>query len=568
MAINISSLNNGVSNSSEYSIDYTKFKTPYFKVEIGKIGSSEMQELPPQIMKLVSKIEVMETIQGCNHNQITISFIEGSREPYKKEEDTEASIYQGGSFSNHTGFVVDLKQIDNSNGQPGFTLASTVGDLRSTLKAGQDVLNTVGDAASAAGLGGATATDEVDQESTKEVVDNEIPKYLFFPRNRVKVTWGYVEDPEFQRTFSGRITIMSTNFPENGHPVTNIVAHGTTSEFVQLTTKRGILFKSSGLFTQFSGSLSQEDEDMTLAELLDQIGNKTGFEIIRSDSFDQSKLDPGKAKVWPAGQSFHEFLSNLAKKHNAVYTAIEDFTTGKPAIVFIRREEFNSSTILPKNIMFYRQPGSILKSVNIKADFQNIVSKMNASVDENTSAINRGISTQGLEKLVLFEGQKALDTNPTNGKTLSPGGTGLDKLSDGGTINKIEYSADKEPSGLEQESIDDAACSYNHTVQLEFVAIGHPNLKPGSTPFQGLGRRYSGFYSIAQVSHIIDSNGYTCRGFATGAGTGGDGVTVSPKGQELNGTNSEAMKLFHKKTRTKVPSGGSTKNTILNRLID
>lgn len=566
-------LNSGGTNSSDDQIDYSKFKTPYYKIEIAK-SSGEFQELPMQLLKLISKIEIMETIDRCAHNQIKISFIEGSREPYSKTQGTSADIYEGGDFSNHTGFIVDLKTIDNGTvggSLPGFSLASTVGDLIGTasqaLQAGQDLTEVVSDpigaAAGALGIGGSFNSEGEDIVDKESVPNDKQADFLFFPRNRIRVTWGYAEDSEYRRTFVGSITMLQTNFPENGHPITDIIAHGGTSELDQLTTKKGKIFKATGSAEQFLGSIAKqldvagEDEDISIAALLETIKTTSGFEVIKSSSFDAETLDPGKAKNWAAGQSLHQFLGELARRHNAIYTVVNDFSTAKPAIIFIRREEFNSTTIIPKNLMNYRQPGSILKSVNIRADFSRIVGKVNVGVSEEKSKVIRGRSPQGYEKIIMFEGQKALDIDPTTGTSASDAGKGINKLADGGTSGNVEYSPENSVANLKETAANEAACNYSHVVSLEFVTLGFPNVKPGSAPFQGLGSRYSGFYSIKQVSHIIDSNGYVCRGIATGAGSGADGVEVPVKGEELTG-GSEAVKLFNAKTNTKSPQGGTS----------
>lgn len=512
-------------------IDYRKFKTPYFKIEVGP-NNQALQELPMQVLKLVDKIEISEFIGGCVNNQLKISFIEGSREPAAATNENASNFYSGGQFTNSTGMIVDLKQVNTSGGVILTALPTA----------------SAGAAATAFSSGTATASGSIEQQDAVEIINTKSPQFVFSPRNRIKITWGYLEDPETLRVFSGRIMLIRTDFPENGHPVTEVIAHGPTAEFDQLVPEKGITF---GL-----NSFGGEIEDMTIGQVLDQIGVTGGFDIIRSQEFTAEKVNNG-VKTWVAGQSLNEFLARLAKRHHAYYTAIENGLTGKPTIVFIRQVEFNQTTLVPDYLMTYRQPGSILKSVNITADFGSVVGKSNVGIDDSGNNV-KGKSTQGLEEINVFEGADVLDTNPSTGSTASPAGQGVAAL--GENVNgNVEYSAESnDPSSVGAQATSVAGCGGGGVVMLEFSTLGYTKIKPGSCPFKGIGKRYSGYYQIIQVSHIIDSNGYLCRGAAKGSNSGG-GEGITPPG--ANSTpltqSSETIKLYHEATNTSTASGGN-----------
>jgi hypothetical protein len=91
---------------------YSKLRTPKFEVEIAYKATDDFVALPPQLLRLIEKIEITETLGDlCENNCVaTLVFREGSREPYVHEGNLETDNIYGVDhiFSNTTGMLSDL----------------------------------------------------------------------------------------------------------------------------------------------------------------------------------------------------------------------------------------------------------------------------------------------------------------------------------------------------------------------------------------------------------------------------------------------------------------------------
>lgn len=523
--------NFGSSGTTE-ELDYRNFKTPFFKIFVAKGRSGNFQELSVDLYKLVKKIEIQEHLNSCHHTAIKLEILEGSREPFTPNTSAEASLYgdqsQGDNFTNSTGFVVDLR----FSGGGGFT----------SLAPGL-----IGAATAAQGLGDTALgnSDEGNVESdAPTLVNSQEQSFLFSPRNRIKIVWGYLENP-LQRQVVANINIVRTNFPESGQPITEIACFSGSSELVQFTTENTVVFKNTGISAGLLAALgiSDDDEDITVEEVLDNLESEHGFRIIRSEEFTATKLDSGITKRWVAGQTLHEFLLNLSNEVDAYYNTTLDPETGKTVIYFLKEDELERSVrVTQKDLMTYKKPGSILKSVNITADFASVHGKTNKGYNEKGEKVVRR-SPNGQEHIVLFEGQTAADTNSTEGPTASEAGLSLASAANNNLNGNVEIMPHaNDPEYMQSNASNQGSCK---PIVLEFSTLGYTKLGPGTAPFFGLGERYSGWYTIQSISHIIDDNGYTCRGMAKGHGQGGgEGFGVSPVGDGTQVEPTETVQLF------------------------
>jgi len=65
--------------------DYRKFKTPFYEVEIGDSTGQRLVKLPHHVARLIQKVEILETFTPGQFSTITITMIEGSREPASQD---------------------------------------------------------------------------------------------------------------------------------------------------------------------------------------------------------------------------------------------------------------------------------------------------------------------------------------------------------------------------------------------------------------------------------------------------------------------------------------------------
>lgn len=498
---------------------YRQFKTPFYNIEIALGAEGEYRKLPVEVAKLIQKVEITEVIKQCSQNVVVIDLVEGSRE---------------GTEDNSPGFVTDLQFT--SDGGFSFIPSELVGlaeDLiddivGSRIIIGQDTSGEI----------------TVDEDPPLE---NKTPQgFVFSPRNKVKITWGYLEDNVVRRQFVATIETVTTNFPENGQPTTKIVCRGGTSEFLQYTPKTAINFfnnntTSNALFSSLG--ISGEAEDITIAELLLKFKDEFGFEVIGNLSkFDDSgKLETGHGKIWAPGKSLFQFFTELAETVKAYFTVKYNPNTDLPVIIFIPQEEFEKTSIITdRKLMTYKGPGSILKSVNIAAIYDRKTGSTQVGYDDTGKKVIAS-SGNGAEKQQLFEGAKITDTNSLSGKTASTVGKNMSKIGD--LTGKAGYtvSANK-PAKVKSDVINSAVkCS---PITLEFTALGYTKFRPGPCPFFGLGARLSGYYTIQNITHELTSKGYTVRGSAMGTGDGNEGLIGGNVIQESETGKSESVGLF------------------------
>jgi len=503
---------------------YEKYKTPIIKLAVANTANKEFIELPHQISRLVTGLEIFEALgKPCTFGQATLKFVEGSREPYPSGTKTELYNEKGFSFSNDSGMLSDLKFV---GGGVGIT------DL---LDVASDILDAGVDAALTA-LSPGKAFAPKEQYLEPDVPDPKPTGHVFTKGTLLRVTWGYVEDEGNQRSWVGSIKHLKTDYPESGHITTEIVAFEAELTLDQLVPKTGKVFVTNQGASGFKGK--------TIKEIVENVCEDAGFKRIISDNLgDVSIADDGRGFTWTSNMSINTFFKKLAQTADCVYRGFYDSETGIPTVYFVREEEHTQHIYLKANQFKYKAPGSILKSVALQAALEGTNTRASVQIGRDGKIISQEVDV--VELVDLFENETPFDTNPlknpgadtaNNIRKAAPG-----QRMTGGT----EYVPDTNNArGRGQAEARMSACGY--PITIEFVSLGIPEITTTTIPITGLGTRFSGNYKIESLTHIIDNTGYTCRGIGKKGGevtqNSSGGNTPNIKGNQ--GKGSEKVKLF------------------------
>ena len=273
--------------------DYRKFKTPFYTIEVGDSSGKRLVKLPHHILRLVSKVEIVETFEAGQFSTISLTFVEGSREPASPNAKLGTKgLYQipssgnrpdmdiAGSITNRVGSVVDLR----FSGSSGITFL-TEGERRTGKVDNKAQKNINGDVV-----------------TRKHKLEASAPKLLFQERNQVKVTWGYKEDPSSVRSIRGYVIMLSTDFPEAGQVTTTITCQDTRSALDQIAPIKGVPFGTRK--TTSKGNSIVVFEDKTTDKLIRDICTKAGMPCIVSKNLPADTVDVDRQKMWIAGESF------------------------------------------------------------------------------------------------------------------------------------------------------------------------------------------------------------------------------------------------------------------------
>jgi len=553
--------------------NYNKFRTPFFDIEIADSSGKRRVKLPQQLLRLIERVEVMETFEPNQFPTITITFIEGSREPAIVDRSAGTSgLYKvpshagsdkvdmdiAGAFHNRAGLLTDLRFSGNS----GITFLTEkerkIGkiDTSSQLNVESDI------------------TTRAHKSETSS------PEFLFTQRNRVSVTWGYKEDPESIRTTTAYIININTNFPESGQPTTTIVCQSSKAFVEQLTAKNSIPFGKRVQTGQ--GNFITQFEDIKTYDLLNDLAKRAGMPSIISENLPAEKLDKDKQKVLIAGTNFKQFLDQLAKEHDAVWDLIPG-KSGVDTLVFITRKDLYSKLALKDpNLFSYKQPGSILKSVNITVDFGGLTGA--TVVNSNSDGSNKGSAqTDPKSNVNMFEGKglrspELVENSPT-GKNPIPVCSALedslfknpntknstniqDDLTGLAYTGSVELVPIEDSKGLTDDKTAVESAQKARLVNLDFTTLGYTKVTPGVIEFRNLGVRYSGAYKVITVTHIIDSSGYNCKGTAISEFLNGGGVVPSEVSKTKDIPEKQVnVKLYREQTTNSTTSSSNSTNS-------
>lgn len=505
---------------------FDKFKTPFYVIRVGNSDGKNMVPLPPTLSKLIERVEIIENLEGCFHNyQISIIMKEGSREPFRQNSSVSSnSLYSDVDVSNATGMLTDL-QFSKLGKTTGFTsvLPAAVGK----------VLQIGAQAASALSgfLGGGAVPEQ--EDNVNDVKFPTSVNYVFEERNLIEITWGYRENQTETRTVSGYIQVVRSSFPENGHPSITINALSPGAAFDQVTPKTGITFSTQNIAgVDLTAGPIYSFQDMSTKDVITDICSKAGMKCIVSDNLLNTTADKYHVKTWPAGKSFNQFMKDMARETNAFYVTFVDPKTQQTTIAFISKQDWMSKTIIPnKGLLTYRGQESILKSVDVVADFSHITGNQQVGID-STGKVVRSIVNSGDVGTVMFEGANQVDANPTSHNPITAAKQLNANVAKNGDqlVGKTEINPEADdPVSIKETAVAKSNCMIKGMVTLEFATLGYTRLRPGMVSFLGIGKRYSGEYNIISVTHTLDSNGYMCKGAATSEAVYGQSGIKVPK---------------------------------------
>lgn len=493
--------------------EYDKFKTPFFEISIGDSQGSNMTALPPQLARLVEKVDINETLCCNSFNQITIVFNEGSREPYNVDgasapEDVYPSGGQPSGLSNQSGMLTDLRIPTGGLAIP-VTLPTILTSPGSTLSL--SLLN-------------APPTPDVEPVLPAIPIDTDI-HYLLQQRNQVSVKWGYKESPDTVRIASAYIMMVTSEFPEAGTPKVTVVCHDSSAAADQIVTNKSRRFGlpvPSGTVNESTGKPLFEEQDLPIHLVLAEFCDVT--DCIISLDFRAKLFEQSKTKQWFAGHSLHQFLSEMARRHNAVYKFLINPGTGKDTLIFISREDWEQYPIVGDESLFhYRGNGSLIKSVNIRADFGGPVGTFLKGINEEGGHIERNAPAV---TETLFASEKQQDNSPLGANSIQLAAK-AEKAARGGLSGAAQVSAETAPENLKDLSRNNTNKQGSNLVSLDFSCLGFTLLSPGTLKFSGIGERYTGFYNVKTVTHSLGSDGYQCKGTAVSFKNSKGGVSLT-----------------------------------------
>lgn len=527
-------------------LDYRNYKTPFYEIEVTDASGKRRVKLPHHILRLVNSVEIFETYQAGEFSTLKVVFIEGSREPAStnvssgtkglfkipnpkvQDQGSGSDLDISGSINNRPGIVTDLR----FSGTAGITFLSE--DERKTGKIDRSPLESI--------VG----------KDVSRIYQNEVeaPLFLFHERNRIIVTWGYKENPKTVRKVAGYIQLVSVSFPEGEQIRTEITAQDTGSIMDQVAPVKAKTYalesKADG-FTQLT--------DMKVEDIVTNLGTKASLKVVLSKGIPNNVLDNKRVKIWAAGESFHQFLTRMAKNSNCYYKIVTSTDGGPDTLVFIGKTDFNSRTLnLDPALFTYKGANSVLKSVDIRCDFGITGTNSQVGVD-NKGQLTSDTSSHGSEQVALFKTssdakaktQEAVDHNPANSGNRVPAATSIVQNELGGKYTgKAVNQPSEDPSYSKNSASIKASEVTNNFALVNFTAIGVPQLTPGTIQLSNIGLRYSGKYELIGVTHTINSSGYlvTCSAKAGALSTGGVVLPDAKKGED-KGLEQEAVKLFN-----------------------
>lgn len=522
-------------------------KTPFFKVEIGDSSGQKLIPLPYQLHRLIDKIEIKELFieGGCTGGQFTITFNEGSREPYPKNSDGDTSASYplndsgSGHLTNKTGMLADMNYVQEG-GSSGLTaLIPSVTGIINDVSGAISSIADVGDALLEIATGNSPKLITID----KKVTSKKPVKYLFQQRNQIKITWGYVEDLENRRSVRGLIAGIDFDYPENDHPKVTVTSVETSMVFDQVSSIFGKNFsnkKPKGVTN--TGKIVIAYEDIDLKTIIEDFSSDAGIaDPIVSDEFSEIKLDSNAIRIIPAGMSPQQFFSEMAKKYDAYFKVFVDPASGQDTIVFLSKREFCSKLVLDnKTYLTYKSPGSLVKSVKLKAEYNAMTGNAQGGVGDDGKATT--VASNSPVSVAIVDAQADLaDANPTGNNPVQAAKGSINALKSPFAVGNHAYTPEiNDVDTVSRQVSAKANCQLSNIIMVSLSTIGFAKFRPGPWYVGGLGQRYSGTYYFREVAHTIDAaGGYVCRLEGSnqsdygGTGKSSDGVakTQAPNDQ-------------------------------------
>lgn len=484
------------------------FKTPFYEIEVQDSTGKRSVKLPHHILRLIDKIELKEiwTNKNSDKSVMTITFVEGSREPASPDSELGtrglykipnqgpgADMNIAGSITNRPGVIFDLRFSGNN----GITFVSPQAVASSPINT-NDLKN-------------------VENDTVKRLHkgEDQNPVFLFKERNRLKLTWGYLEDPDSVRTEVYTMQIFKADFPEKNQIRSTVVAYDEGVDLDKVVpTTRAITFGTRQKLIE--GDEVEAHLDQSTEELVRELCVKAGMSCIISPVITSPLLDTGHRKIWFVGQSFEQFLNKLAERHNCIYKTKIDPKTGKVTIFFVTEEDISTKKIKKDSIpeLFkFKGADTIVKSIRVTADFKKLTGSAIAAIDNEKKKL-KNVDQQSLRQ---FNNSDDLSFGTSSPLPILAKGSAADAIQNSilGTDNPIASIVDVTPI-LDRANLEDIAAAETNKLEKRFVSlelstIGFTKLNFGTINVQGIGIRYSGEYQVRLVTHTIDSSGYNCK---------------------------------------------------------
>lgn len=480
---------------------YENFKTPFFKIEVAAANSATYIELPDPLRRLIKKIEVLETKQeDCGYTQqVLITMIEGSREPSASTD--AAALLQlyplgvnGGALTNKVGLLTDLKFVTGGTGLSAISskqIDKAVEFLKSfsqESKSSEKIINNIN-------------------------ISTAPPVFLFQEFNKIKLTWGYLEDPSSSRVLKTVIYAWQTDFPEAGQPETVITCLGADAVLHQMAYSKAIALKDTKIknaaLDPKTGVKSEEFKGLKTKEALEYLCDQFKIKHYISDKIEVNTDVP---RVLAAGKTLDSFFQELAKETQCYYYPFIDPYTDEFSIIFVPIQEYDKQIAIKDiNLFSYKQPGSIVKSLSIRADFSGFFGAYKAAYKSNGDSVT-AVSDNGVNISVVFDKKvEAVPDPASSSNSISVAKEG--KTKQGTATHKAEINPNAVNSDYANKtSIRDAFCQKNRMIFMEMSCLGYPRIIPHMVvKISNIGYRYSGEYKIESVTHTIDEAGYSCR---------------------------------------------------------
>ena len=476
-----------------------QFRTPYFEIEVGETAD-KTNKLPHLLHRLADSVQITQTMENCSKIMATITFIEGSREPFNTLNENTNSLYQssdGSIISNSAGMLADLVFAGNG-GAISFT------NISSIANAATEAVSNVASLASSFN----SKLIEFNPTPSKKVKGS---RYVFKEGNFVKVVWGYKENKS-PAAFLGQIKVIQYEFPESEAAKMILTVESFSSTFDQIAAyDASPFFNKKPAGVDEAGNQTLKLEGLKSSEILKKLAADADFDLIISDSFEAELAGKDANHVWPAGLRFTQLLAEFAKKHNAVSIATFNPKTSKPTLIFTRRTDFFGTEILPSKLFRWRGQDSIIKSLAIRFDYGSLSGAGVVGIGNDGVPIKS--ATEQPVDVLMAEKKATIDTSTGTNQN---GVNNLKKKVGNKQVGTTTYQGPV-PAANAQAFADSAAtCPINNAIALEITTLGHPGLRPGTITITGLANRYDAPYFIKVCEHKLSSEGYVCNITAMG----------------------------------------------------
>jgi hypothetical protein len=250
-------------------------------------------------------------------------------------------------------------------------------------------------------------------------------------------------------------------------------------------------------------------------------------------------VDKDKQKMLVAGETPHQFFLRMAQASGCYYEIIPDPKTGVETIYFISKKDMEIRNVVKdKELLNWKGPGSILKSVNVSADFSGLLGNAQKGVTKEgeTQQQDTMVSEQLLVNNKSSETNKKqeyIPADPVRTNANPAVKSFVDNLLEKQYTGTVNYCPAESTQRLENtaQAVND---SHSRLVYINFSTVGYTKLMPGVMEVTGIGVRYSGKYRIINVTHTIDNNGYStsCHGMSSFLGSGGVKVPEIKQAQD------------------------------------